>query len=157
MDEEYLFYNDTIIFNGSYSVGDSECVSVYVNVYDDNLVEGTEEVSYVDNDNDDGFHFPGINVQTFIIDNDCKSLDCIEIILVIGCVYIHTLTVYIDLSIGFQETSYSVSESDGLLEIIVGPVADENGNVPDVAIPLGVRVTSKDGTAVGKNYHTETI
>ena len=89
MDLEYLFYNDTIIFNGSYSVGDSECVSVYVNVYDDNLVEGTEEVSDVDNDNDDGFHFPGINVQTFIIDNDCKHFDCKEIILVIGCVYIH--------------------------------------------------------------------
>ena len=49
-DLEYVFHNDTIIFNGSYSVGDSECVAMDVSVPDDNLVEGTEKIEATSND-----------------------------------------------------------------------------------------------------------
>ena len=57
---------------------------------------------------------------------------------------------YSDLTIGFEETLYSVAESAGALEISARPFADKNGNVPRIGIPLGVRVKSRDGTAVGK-------
>ena len=57
---------------------------------------------------------------------------------------------YSDLTIGFEETLYSVAESAGALEISVRPFADKNGNVPKIGVPLGVRVKSRDGTAVGK-------
>ena len=80
-DGEYLFYTDKIILNGTYSAGDSECIPVYIDVYDDNLVEGTEEVFDTDDDN-----FSGINIQTYIIDNDCKSLQtalCVCVCLVL--------------------------------------------------------------------------
>ena len=52
--------------------------------------------------------------------------------------------------IGFEQTLYSVAESAGVLEISVRVLADENGNIPSIGLPLGVRVTSKDGSAVGK-------
>ena len=60
---------------------------------------------------------------------------------------------YLDLSIGFQKTSYSVSESDGLLEIIIGAIGDEN--IPEITIPLGVRITSRDETATGKRINRD--
>ena len=53
-----------------------------------------------------------------------------------------------DLRIGFQETLYTVSESDGVLEITVGPAVDDDP--VDIGIPLGLRITSSDGSAVGK-------
>lgn len=64
---DFIFSNNAIIFNGSYSVGDSECVTV--NAISDNLVEGTQNF-YVQVDL---FHA----VSVFIIDNDCKYC-CIE-------------------------------------------------------------------------------
>ena len=78
-DLDYIFSNITIIFNGSYSVGDSECV--IVNAFSDNLVEGTEKF-YVQVDS---FH----TVPVFIIDNDCKYC-CIEQRAIYVC--IHALT-----------------------------------------------------------------
>ena len=54
--------------------------------------------------------------------------------------------------IGFEQTLYSVAESAGVLEISVRVLADENGNIPSIGLPLGVRVTSKDGSAVGKAF-----
>ena len=67
-----MFYNDTVLINGSYSIGDSECTTVRVSVPDDNLVESTEV-----------FHaivIPGANSQSyvsiFIIDNDCEWVHC---------------------------------------------------------------------------------
>ena len=65
---DYLFYNETLIFNGSYSFGDSECMTVRVFGPEDNLVEG-REVFYA-------IVFPGASsltfVSIFIIDNDCE-------------------------------------------------------------------------------------
>ena len=52
-----------------------------------------------------------------------------------------------DLRIGFQETLYTVSESDGVLEITVGPAVDDDP--VNIGIPLGFRITSSDGLAVG--------
>ena len=56
---------------------------------------------------------------------------------------------FIDLRVGFERTLYSVSESAGELEIPVRVLADENGIIPEVGLPLGVRVTSRDDSAVG--------
>ena len=65
---DYVFYNETLIFNGSYSVGESECMTVRVYAPEDNLVEGTEVFNAI--------VFPGANsltsVSIFIIDNDCE-------------------------------------------------------------------------------------
>ena len=55
-----------------------------------------------------------------------------------------------DMRIGFEETSYSVVESVGVLEISVRLLADKNAITRGIALPLGVRVTSKDGSAVGE-------
>ena len=43
-----------------------------------------------------------------------------------------------------------MSESAGGVEIAVRAFPNENGNVPDIGKPFGLRVTSKDGSAVGK-------
>ena len=63
---DYIFYDDVITFNGSYLVGDNECVLVYVNVPDDNLVEGNELFNVKISS--------GISPApcVYIIDNDCK-------------------------------------------------------------------------------------
>ena len=65
---DYVFYNDTLTFDGSYSVGESECTTVRVFAPDDNLVESTEVFNAI--------VFPGASsltsVSIFIIDNDCK-------------------------------------------------------------------------------------
>ena len=65
---DYVFYNETLIFNGSYSVGDSECMTVRVFAPDDNLVESTEVFKAIVS--------PGASsltsVSIFIIDNDCE-------------------------------------------------------------------------------------
>ena len=37
-----------------------------------------------------------------------------------------------------------------MVEIAVGVLPDENGNIPDIGKPVGLRITSKDGSAVGK-------
>ena len=65
---DYVFYNDTVLFDGSYSIGDSKCTTVRVSAADDNLVESTEV-----------FHatvIPGANSQSyvsiFIIDKNCE-------------------------------------------------------------------------------------
>ena len=50
--------------------------------------------------------------------------------------------------IGFEQTLYSVAESAGVLEISVRVLADENGNIPSIGLPLGVRVTS-----IGKTWN----
>ena len=50
-----------------------------------------------------------------------------------------------------------MSESAGVLYIIVEAVPDENGNIPDVGIPLGIRITSKDGSAIGKNHFKQIV
>ena len=42
-----------------------------------------------------------------------------------------------------------MSETSGELVIPVRVLADENGITPEVALPLGVRVTTRDGSAVG--------
>ena len=42
-----------------------------------------------------------------------------------------------------------MSESEGELVIPVSVLADDNGIIPEVGLPLGVRVTSRDGPAVG--------
>ena len=61
----------------------------------------------------------------------------------------HAVCIYADLRIGFLESVYAVSESAGVLEIAVGELTDESGYV---ATPLGVRIATKDGSAVGKNH-----
>ena len=55
-----------------------------------------------------------------------------------------------DLSIGFQEAYYTVSESAGVIELTVSP--DGTGGSPDVGVPLGVRITSRDGSAKGTAF-----
>ena len=55
----------------------------------------------------------------------------------------------IDLRVGFERTLYSVSESEGELVIPVRVLADGNGITPEIGLPLGVRVTSRDDSAVG--------
>ena len=64
-----LNYNHMVLFNGSYSVGDSECVTVNVSVLSDKLVEGTESFA---------FDLDKLNttVTIFIIDSDCKCMYC---------------------------------------------------------------------------------
>ena len=52
-----------------------------------------------------------------------------------------------DLRVGFEDTTYSVAESAGVLEIPVRLF--DNGTTPRIGLPLGVRVTSRDGSAVG--------
>ena len=42
-----------------------------------------------------------------------------------------------------------MSEISGELVIPVRVLADENGITPEVGLPLGVRVTTRDGSAVG--------
>ena len=54
-----------VVFNGSYSVGDSECVLMNVSALSDNLVEGTEAFTVT-------VHRLDTSVTIFIIDNDCK-------------------------------------------------------------------------------------
>ena len=56
---------------------------------------------------------------------------------------------HLDLNIGFEETSYSVAESAGVLEI---PVRIFDDSTPIIGLPLGVRVTSRDGSAVGEKH-----
>ena len=65
---DYMFYNQTITFNGSYLVGDTQCAIAATYALDDNKVEGTESFSVqVDLSRD----FTEI-VHIFIIDNDCE-------------------------------------------------------------------------------------
>ena len=47
VESDYLPFNESIYFRGNYSVGDTECVVVYVTAPDDNLVEKTE-VFYIE-------------------------------------------------------------------------------------------------------------
>ena len=54
-----------VVFDGSYSVGDSKCVTVNVSALSDNLVEGTEAFTVT-------VHMLDTSVTIFIIDNDCK-------------------------------------------------------------------------------------
>ena len=54
--------------------------------------------------------------------------------------------VHSDLRVGFAETFYTVAESAGVLILDVRAI----GNHTDVGLPLGVRITSKDRSAVGK-------
>ena len=65
---DYVFGNNTVTFNGSYSVGDSECVVVTVSAPRDNLVEGTEY--FIAN-----IYTLDIQVFIFIVDRDCETLD----------------------------------------------------------------------------------
>ena len=64
---DYTFYNETIVFNGSYSEGDSECVVVTVIAHTDGIVEGIEMISVSVGQL--------VNpVYVFVIDDDCKLL-----------------------------------------------------------------------------------
>ena len=54
-----------ILFNGSYSVGDSECGTLNVSALSDNLVEGTEAFTA-------SLYNLDTSVTIFIIDIDCK-------------------------------------------------------------------------------------
>lgn len=55
-----------------------------------------------------------------------------------------------DIDVGFENASLIVSESSGMVEIPVRVFPDENGIIPDIGKPFGLRITSKDGSAVGK-------
>ena len=61
---------------------------------------------------------------------------------------------HVDLKVGFEETSYSVAESAGVLEI---PVRIFDDSTPIIGLPLGVRVTSRDGSAVGEKHLLHTV
>ena len=65
-----MFYNDALIFNGSYSVGEYECMTVRVSAPDDNLVEGTEVFNATVSPGATSKHL----VSIFIIDNDCECM-----------------------------------------------------------------------------------
>ena len=54
---------------------------------------------------------------------------------------------YSDLRVGFIASTYVVEESAGVVVVEVSVLADEKDRV---GVPLGMRVTSKDGSAVGK-------
>ena len=60
-----------------------------------------------------------------------------------------------DLRIGFQKTQYTVFESDGILEITVGPAVDDDP--VDIGIPLGLRITSRDGSALGNEVYKDSV
>ena len=51
--------------------------------------------------------------------------------------------------VGFPEASYTVSESAGVVELVVRPFEDENGSISNIEIPLGVRIKTRDGSAEG--------
>ena len=42
-----------------------------------------------------------------------------------------------------------MTESAGVLEIPVRIFDDDDGTTPDIGLPFGVRVTSRDGSAIG--------
>ena len=69
---DYVFYNDTVLINGSYSIGDSECTTVIVSAPDDNLVESTEVFHAVVLTGATSHSYASI----FIIDNDCEWVHC---------------------------------------------------------------------------------
>ena len=54
-----------------------------------------------------------------------------------------------DIEVGFENASLTVSESSGMVEIPVRVFPDGSGNIPDIGKPFGLRITSKDGSAVG--------
>ena len=64
---DFTFYNQTIVFNGTYYDGDSVCVGVTVAVFPDGIVEGTEEFLIGIDHLDDA-------IFVYIIDSDCKLL-----------------------------------------------------------------------------------
>lgn len=47
---------------------------------------------------------------------------------------------------------YTVQESVGQVVLTVLVVPDENKVIPEISIPLGVRVTSRSGSATGKKH-----
>ena len=98
-----------------------------VSAQDDGIVEGTESFGVV---------------------MPCRYLYMFLSIMI----HIHGLhwLVLSDLSIGFQEAYYTVSESAGVIELTVSP--DGTGGSPDVGVPLGVRITSRDGSAKGTAF-----
>ena len=63
-----MFYNQSITFNGSYSVGDTECAIAPTYAPADYEVEGTEFISVEVNVSRDFTE----RIRIFIIDNDCK-------------------------------------------------------------------------------------
>ena len=69
---DYSPFSGSIYFRGDYSVGDTECVVVYVTSPDDNLVEKTE-VFYTEAVADYGnVAVDDSEILFYIIDNDCK-------------------------------------------------------------------------------------
>ena len=84
----------------------------------------------------------------------CTFSNCFQNALTLHKMFIllfllNILYIIIDLRVGFERTLYSVSESAGELVIPVRVLADDDGITPEVGLPLGVRVTSRDGSAVG--------
>jgi len=47
---------------------------------------------------------------------------------------------------------YTVQESVGQVVLTVLVVPDENEVIPEITMPLGVRVTSRSGSATGKKH-----
>ena len=61
---------------------------------------------------------------------------------------------HLDLTVGFPVLSYTVDKSANLA-VEVSVLADKNGHITDAGLPLGVRVTSRDGSAVGEHSGAE--
>ena len=79
MGSDYLPFNESIYFRGEYSVGDTECVVVYVTAPDNNLVEKTE-VFYIEVFADNGnVAVDDSEILFHIIYNDCKSHKCLSL------------------------------------------------------------------------------
>ena len=53
---------------------------------------------------------------------------------------------------GFSHSMYTVQESVGQVLLTVLVVPDENKVIPEITMPLGVRVTSRSGSATGKKH-----
>ena len=64
--------------------------------------------------------------------------------------FYHCMLYSTDIQVGFWAESLTVSESSGDVEIAVRVFPNENGNTPHIGKPFGLRITSKDESAVGR-------
>ena len=56
-----------------------------------------------------------------------------------------------DMRVGFENESLTVSETSGHVEVTVRVLSNGNDEWPHIGKPFGLRITSKDGSAVGKS------
>jgi hypothetical protein len=68
---DFTFYNETVVFNGSYSEGDSECLVVTVVAHTDGIVEGIEMISV-------SVGQLATPVSVFVIDSDYLKVGFVE-------------------------------------------------------------------------------